>query len=96
MSWIQPVCLGYQLILGKIVSRRHGNVFLDLFRFRRKTHKTGRRFTSLVVLVDDMVVYKVWGGIPMLDEHSYQRNPLGPLQEPADLILHDADFLSIF
>lgn len=77
-------CQAYQLKLQRLDSRRHGNVLLDLFRFKRETHRTGWLFTSLVVLVDDVVVYKIWGGVPKVDEHLYQRNPLGPLQEAAD------------
>jgi hypothetical protein len=77
-------CQAFQLNLHRLESERHGNVFLDLFRFKRQTHQTGWRFTSLVVLVEDQVVYKLWGGVPRVDEHLYQKNPLGPLQEPAD------------
>lgn len=77
-------CMAYQLNLQNLDARRHGNVLLDLFRFKRQTHQTGWRFTSLVVMVDGTVVYKVWGGTRRVDEHLYQRNPLGVLQDPAE------------
>ncbi len=77
-------CRAYQMKLQRIESRRHGNVLLDLFNFKRETHRTGWIFSAMVVLVDDLVVYKFWGGIPKVDEHLYRRNPLGPLQEAAD------------
>ncbi len=78
-------CVAYELKLQKIKSRREGNLFLDMLRFRREAHQTGWRFTALIVLIDDVVVYKLWDGTPLIDSELYKRNPLGPLQEPAEL-----------
>jgi hypothetical protein len=78
-------CQAYEIKLKKIRSERYGSVFLDLFRFKRQTHQTGWHFTALVVMVDEVVVYKLWSGKPQIDEDLYRKNPLGPLQEPADL-----------
>jgi len=86
-------CQAYQIRLKRIHSARYGNLFLDLFHFKRQTHQTGWHFTALVVMVDDVVVYKLWSGKPQIDEDHYRKNPLGPLQEPADLAT-DAALLS--
>lgn len=83
-------CTAYQLNLQNVDARRHGNVWLDLFQFKRETHQTGWHFTSLVVMVDETVVYKIWGGTRRVDEHLYQRNPLGLLQDPAETAIKDA------
>lgn len=78
-------CQALQINLQHITSERHGNLFLDLFRFKRQAHQTGWQFGAVVVLINDTVVYKIWGGTPQIDEHLYRKNPLGPLQEPADV-----------
>lgn len=78
-------CQALQVNLQRITSERHGNVLLDLFRFKRQSHQTGWQFSAVVVMVKDTVVYKIWGGTPQINEHIYRKNPLGPLQEPADV-----------
>ena len=88
-------CQAYEIKLRKLHAERYGNVFLDLFRFKRQTHQTGWYFTALVVMVDDVVVYKLWSGKPQIDEDLYRKNPLGPLQEPAD-VATDAAVIGTF
>ena len=87
-------CLAYQFRLERMEARRQGNFILDVLSFVRRTHQTGWRFNALVVIVDDVVVYKLCGGTPRVDEHLYRRNPLGPLQEPAEMV-RDAGVISI-
>ena len=45
-----------------------------------------RFLAALIVVVDDLVVYKVWDGTPLIDAEITKKNPLGPLQEPATLV----------
>ena len=78
-------CIAYELKTQNLKSQRHGNLFLDLLRFKRQAHQTGWRFSAFIVLVDDLVVYKLWDGQPRIEGEVYKKNPLGPLQEPADL-----------
>lgn len=80
-------CSGYELKINRIQSKRFGNVFLDLFNFKRQTHKTGWEFNALIVLINNHVAYKLWSGKPQIDEFSYKKNPLGPLQEPESLVI---------
>jgi hypothetical protein len=81
----KDTCHAYEISLHKVKSKRYGNVFLDLFRFKRKSHKLGWNFWALIVLKHDLVVYKIWSGQPKVDEYQYMKNPLGPFQEPAGL-----------
>ena len=74
-------CYGYELQVNRLESRRYGNVFLDLFNFRRTTHKTGWEFNALIIIKDDQVIYKLWSGSPKIDQYVYKKNPLGPLQK---------------
>jgi len=78
-------CVAYELKTQNLKSQRHGNLFLDLLRFKRQAHQTGWRFSAFIVLVDDLVVYKLWDGQPRIEGEVYKKNPLGPFQEPASL-----------
>jgi hypothetical protein len=41
---------------------------------------TGWNFNALVIFVNDLAVYAVYGGQPVIHELEVERNPLGPLQ----------------
>lgn len=79
----QKACKAYEAHPGTIKRKRVGNAFLDLLSFKRQTIETGWRFNALIVLDDDVAIYKVWSGIPMVDSERFRRNPLGPLQGSA-------------
>ena len=87
-------CVAYEMKIENLKSQRHGNLFLDLFRFKRETAQTGWRFSAFLVLVDDLVVYKLWEGQPHIAGEIYKKNPLGPLQDPAELS-KDASLLGV-
>jgi hypothetical protein len=38
-------------------------------------------------MVNDVVVYKLWGGNPLVDENRETKNPLGPLQSPEGVLI---------
>lgn len=88
-------CQAYEINLNKLKSQRYGNVLLDLFRFKRQAHQTGWNFSALVIMINEVAVYKIWGGQPKIDEYLYKKNPLGPLQEPAEVV-KDASIISVF
>ncbi len=73
-------CSGYAIAAKRIKRDRIGNFWLDSFAFRRETNITGWTFNALILFVDDLVVYTVFGGQPNLHELQVTRNPLGPLQ----------------
>jgi len=73
-------CFGYEIDQRHTRDRRYGNFFADLFNFKRKTEISGWEFNALLVLIDDLVVYKVWGGTREIQEYRDKTNPLGPLQ----------------
>ena len=66
--------------MKSLKKKRAGNFWLDALNFKRLTETTGWRFTGLIVLKDDLVVYKLWGGQPSIQEAETSRNPLGPFQ----------------
>jgi len=73
-------CNGLEINIVRNDSKRYGNVFLDIFNFRRQTEQKGWEFEGLIVLRDGVVVYKLLGGKPMIEGDKDQKNPLGPLQ----------------
>ena len=77
----QSKCLAYEMTVKEENTERKGNVFLDLFGFKRKTYRTGWQFNSLFVFNEGCVVYKLWAGKPNINETSLKKKPLGPLQE---------------
>ena len=77
----REACRGWELTAARISRTRTGNFFADFANFSRKTETNGWRFNALILLVDDVVVYRAWGGQPNVNEVEVNTNPLGPLQE---------------
>ncbi|SEH07056.1 hypothetical protein [Candidatus Venteria ishoeyi] len=74
-------CYAYQISPVVSHEQRYGNVMLDVFNFRRRNRKEGWRFMALIVVNNDKVAYKLWGGEPhtlVLEDH---KKPLGPFQD---------------
>ena len=76
----------YELDLNALQTQRHGNLFLDMTGFRKKTQETGWCFKALIVLQDDVVVYKLWSGEPHMKRTLGTKKPLGPFQDVESLI----------
>ncbi len=73
-------CTGFAINAKQVNKKRTGNFFLDALNFRRETETTGWTFNAIVLLVDDIVVYRRYGGQPRILERETNSNPLGPLQ----------------
>ena len=73
-------CLGYEIEVKHIERKREGNFWLDFLTFRRTTNVSGWQFNALLVMKNDLVVYKLWGGQPTIKEVERDTKPLGPLQ----------------
>jgi hypothetical protein len=76
----QELCQVYEIDLKQLHRRRSGNFWLDFMNFRRKTEVSGWRFNALVLLINDVVIYKLWSGQPVIFEVEEAVNPLGPFQ----------------
>lgn len=79
-------CQAYRVEPGQLKGRRTGNVLADVFNFRRHTIRSGWSFLALVLIEDDVVVYKIWSGQPKVQTQEEKRNPLGPLQTADDIV----------
>ena len=74
-------CRGWAISGERVLRARTGGFLADFTNFSRRTETTGWRFNALVLLVDDVVVYRTWGGQPNLEEIEVRTNPLGPFQD---------------
>jgi hypothetical protein len=76
----KTVCRGYEINQRLVQKHRNGSFWLDVFGFKRETHTEGFRFNALVLLKNGIVVYKLTGGQPVIQESEHHQNPLGPVQ----------------
>jgi len=77
----REACRGWEITGARILKARTGNFFTDFTNFSRRSETTGWRFNALILLVNDVVVYRSWGGQPSVNEIEVTTNPLGPLQD---------------
>jgi hypothetical protein len=80
-------CRGWEVTAKRILKARTGNFLADFTNFSRYSETTGWRFNALILLVDDVVVFRSWGGQPHVMELEVTTNPLGPLQEMGPAIV---------
>ncbi len=83
----RDACRGWEIVAANIQKKRTGGFLADFTNFSRRSETTGWRFNALVLLVNDKVVYRTWGGQPSVNEVEISNNPLGPLQEMGPAIL---------
>jgi hypothetical protein len=77
----RDACRGWEVAAARISKKRTGNFLADFTNFSRRQETTGWRFTGLVLLVNDLVVYRSWSGQPRISEVEITNNPLGPFQD---------------
>ncbi len=77
----RDACRGWDIVTASVEKQRTGNFWSDFFNFSRTTQTSGWRFNALILMVDGVVVYRSWGGQPLLNEKEVSTNPLGPLQD---------------
>lgn len=77
-------CTGYSVNVQDVHHDRTGNFMLDLLGFKRVVDTHGWTFNGLILLVDDRVVYTLYGGQPRVATKDTQVQPLGPVQSLGD------------
>ena len=84
---VKARCTSYRIEPAIQDSKRIGNFWADLFTFKRHTVSTGWEFRGLIIMVDNVVVYKdPEGGRPTIHTEDVQIKPLGPLQDAATIL----------
>ena len=77
-------CTGYAITVRETKRDHTGGFWSDALGFKRVIVSTGWSFTALILLVDNRVVYTLYGGQPVVREQEITRQPLGPLQNWGD------------
>lgn len=85
----REACRGWEVTAARITRERTGNFWADFSNFSRRSETTGWRFNALILLINDVVVYRAWGGQPRVNEIEVQTNPLGPLQDIGPALVID-------
>lgn len=76
----KSTCFAYEIEQTYTNKKRIGNFWLDFLNFDKETDISGWQFDALVVINDDLVIYKQWSGKPSIHQFEQERNPLGPFQ----------------
>jgi hypothetical protein len=79
-------CFGYAINVRDTRRDRTANFWLDSLSFYRKTDVTGWSFNATILLIDDTVVYTLYGGQPIIREVEISEQPLGPVQNWGDVL----------
>lgn len=77
----KTACTGFEIEQRSIKRTRSGNFWADFLNFKRQVDVTGWQFNGMLLIKDNVVVYKLVGGKPLIHEREQNRNPLGPLQD---------------
>lgn len=77
----KTACTGLEIDQASIKRIRSGGFWADFLNFKRKVDVTGWRFSGMLLIKDNIVVYKLIGGQPLIHELEHSKNPLGPLQD---------------
>lgn len=77
----KTACQGYEITQKSIKRDRTGNFFSDFLNFKREVDVTGWSFNGVLLIKDNVVIYKLVSGQPLIREQEKSRNPLGPLQD---------------
>jgi hypothetical protein len=75
-------CEGWVVDVERDRRRRTGNWFLDVLRFKRVKDQRGFDFTGVMLVLDDVVVHKIWSGSRKRMQTT-EVQPLGLLQSGA-------------
>jgi hypothetical protein len=79
-------CYGYAIVARDTRRDRTANFWLDSLRFYRQVDISGWSFNATILLIDDLVVYTLYGGQPIVREQDASTQPLGPLQGWGDTL----------
>jgi hypothetical protein len=76
----KTACQGFEVVQKSIQRNRTGNFLADFLNFDREVDVTGWSFNGVLLIKDNVVIYKLVSGQPLIREQEKNKNPLGPLQ----------------
>jgi len=84
---IREHCIAWRIEITRRKQRRTGMALLDWMLFRRTTRTSGWDLRMLVLMEDDLVLYKLWSARPSILEYRDRIWPLGFLTELFSVIV---------
>jgi len=85
----REACKAYDVSYVSTATKRTGNAALDLLRLQRKTQTAGWRFSGLILVKNDVVVYTLTAGQPRIQQVEETQDYLGPVQALASKLKLD-------
>ncbi|HET9652610.1 MAG TPA: hypothetical protein VFP36_10480 [Usitatibacter sp.] len=79
-------CIGYSIDVHDVKRDHVGGFWSDTLGFKRIVDVSGWTFNGLILLVDNRVVYTLYGGQPKVREKEVSRQPLGPVQNLGEAV----------
>ena len=73
-------CTGLEIEQTHTERERVGSFWRGVLGFRQKTSVTSWRFNAVIVLDENVVIFKVWSGQPNRRKLEEECNPLGALK----------------
>ena len=73
-------CVGWVIDINRRSRKRTGGWWMDRLRFKRIRDNRGFDFTGTLLVVDDVVVHKIWSAVPNHRTIVTEIRPLGFLQ----------------
>jgi len=73
-------CFGYEIEQSHLDRQRVGGFWMDFLSFKRTVNISGWQFDAVIVIKNDIVIYKLWSGKPNIHQTEEIHSPLGPLQ----------------
>ncbi len=82
-------CYGLEITLNKLDKQRVGNFWSDFFSFKKVKRIEGWNFKALIVLHNDIVIYKLTSGTRNISKLDSEKTPLGVFQNAGEDILKE-------
>lgn len=82
-------CLPFTMHYKNMKTKSIGNAAADIFGFVKERETRGWEFGALFILVDGVVVYKLYEGEPHHYEYKKKKRPLGPLQSVGEVLFRE-------
>ena len=76
----QAACRAYVFTFERLEHDREGNFVVDFLNFQRNVRTHGWRLEAVVLVRDDVVLFRNHGGQAHIEKMDQRTNPLGPLQ----------------
>lgn len=80
-------CYSYEISHKYIIDKGVGNLYKRWLNFRKENVARGPDVVFQIFLRGELVIHKRWEGTSDVKQVKLKINPLGPLQEPFELIL---------